>query len=71
MLFCVLFNFQYLLFGLVVFYRDGRNTKNYASSMMVWWGVLCTLASFLGLIFKPEIYGNFRTVFKFNTELRK
>jgi hypothetical protein len=25
----------------------------------------------LGLIFKPEIYGNFRTTFRYDTELRK
>lgn len=53
MLFCVLFNFQYLLFGLVVYYQDGRNTANYASSMIIWFGVLCTVCSFLGLVFKP------------------
>jgi hypothetical protein len=53
MLYCVLFNYQYLLFGLIEFYQDGRNTKSYASSMIIWYGVLCTICSFLGLIFKP------------------
>ena len=65
-LFCVLFNLQYLVFGTVVFYRDGRDTANYSSSMMVWWGLLCTVCSCAGLVLKPEIYGNFRTVFKYN-----
>lgn len=31
MLYIVLFNLQYFMFGLIVFYQDGRNTKNYAS----------------------------------------
>ena len=71
MLFCVLFNFQYLLFGMIAFYQDGRDTKSYASSMIIWLGMVCTVLSFLGLVFKPEIYGNFRTVFRYNSELRK
>ena len=71
MLFCVLFNFQYLVFGVIAFYKDGRNTVNYASSTIISLGMLCTVCSFLGLVFKPEIYGNFRTVFKYDTELRK
>ncbi len=66
MLFCVLFNFQFLLFGMIVFYRDGRNIKDYSSSMIIWWGVFCTLLSFFGLIFKPELYGNFRAAFKYD-----
>ena len=69
MLFCVLFNLQYLLFGTVVFYQDGRDTANYSSSMMIWGGVLCTVCSCVGLVLKPEIYGNFRTVFKYKKEL--
>jgi hypothetical protein len=69
-LYGVLFNFQFFLFSLVVFYRDGRNTLNYASCMICWFGAFCTLCSFLGLVFKPEIYGNFRTAFKYNSELR-
>ena len=71
MLFCVLFNFQYLVFGVIAFYKDGRNTVNYASSTIISFGMLCTVFSFLGLVFKPEIYGNFRSVFKYDTELRK
>lgn len=31
MLYIVLFNLQYFLFGLIVFYQDGGNTKNYVS----------------------------------------
>ena len=53
MLFSVLFNLQYLVFGLTAFYKDGRNTANYASSMIIWFGLLSTVGSFLGLIFKP------------------
>ncbi len=70
MLFIVLFNFQYFLMGLIVFYQDGRNLKDYMSSMTIVFGGLCTICSFLGLIFKPEIYGNFRTAFRFDNELR-
>jgi hypothetical protein len=71
MLFCVLFNFQYLLFSMIAFYQDGRDVKNYGSSMIIWLGMVCTVLSFLGLIFKPEIYGNFRTAFQYDIELRK
>jgi hypothetical protein len=71
MLFCTLFNFQYLLFGLIAFYRDGRDITNYASSTSLALGLFCTVCSFAGLIFKPEIYGNFRTAFRYDTELRK
>ncbi len=69
MLFCVLFNWQYLLFGMIAFYRDGRDITNYGSSMIIWLGMACTLLSFLGLVFKPEIYGNFRMVFRYNDDL--
>jgi hypothetical protein len=71
MLFCVLFNWQYLLFGMIAFYRDGRDITNYGSSMIIWLGMACTVLSFMGLVFKPEIYGNFRTCFRYDTELRK
>ena len=70
-LFSVLFNFQYLMFGLIAFYRDGRDITNYASSTAISLGLLCTVCSFVGLLFKPEIYGNFRTAFRYDTELRK
>ncbi len=53
MFFNVMFNLQSLLMGTVEFYEDGRNSGNYASSMMIWFGVFCTICSFLGLIFKP------------------
>jgi hypothetical protein len=53
MLFCVLFNFQYLLFGMIAFYQDGRDLRSYSSSMIIWVGNVCTLLSLLGLIFKP------------------
>jgi hypothetical protein len=71
MLFCTLFNFQYLMFCLIAFYRDGRDITNYASSTVLSLGLFCTVCSVLGLIFKPEIYGNFRTAFRYDTELRK
>jgi hypothetical protein len=69
MLFCVLFNWQYLLFGMIAFYRDGRDITNYGSSMIIWLGMACTLLSFVGLVFKPEIYGNFRMAFRYNDDL--
>lgn len=69
-LYGVLFNYQYFLFSLIVFYRDGRNSFNYPSSMIIWTGGFFTLCSFIGLILKPEIYGNFRSVFKYNKDLR-
>lgn len=53
MLFCVLFNFQYLLFGMITFYQDGRDIKNYGSSMIIWLGMACTVLSFVGFIFRP------------------
>ena len=53
MLFCVLFNFQYLLFGMIAFYQDGRDIKSYSSSMIIFLSNLCTLMSFLGMILKP------------------
>ena len=71
MLFSVLFNFQYLMFGLIAFYRDGRDITNYASFTVISLGLLCTVCSFVALLFKPEIYGNFRTAFRYDTELRK
>ena len=71
MLLSVLFNFQYLMFGLIAFYRDGRDVTNYASSTAISLGLFCTVCSFVGLVFKPEIYGNFRTAFRYDTELRK
>ncbi len=71
MLYCVLFNFEYLMFGTIAFYQDGRDVKNYASSMIIWLGMACTLVSFVGLIFRPDIYGNFRTAFRYDLELRK
>jgi hypothetical protein len=69
LLFCVLFNLQYLLFGMIAFYRDGRDVMNYGSSMIIWLGMACTVLSFVGLVFKPEIYGNFRMVFRYNDDL--
>ena len=69
MLFCVLFNLQSLLFGMIAFYQDGRDVKNYGSSMIICLGMVCTVFSFIGLIFKPEIYGNFRMVFRYNDDL--
>jgi hypothetical protein len=69
MLFCVLFNFQYLMFGMIAFYQDGRDVNNYSSSMIIWLGMACTVMSFIGLIFKPDIYGNFRMVFRYNDDL--
>jgi hypothetical protein len=53
MLFCVLFNFQYLLFGMIAFYQDGRDIKSYTSSMIICLSNLCTVLSFLGFVFKP------------------
>jgi hypothetical protein len=53
MLYIVLFNLQYFLMGVVVFYQDGRNTKEYLSSMIVSLGGLCTVLSLLGLVFRP------------------
>lgn len=68
-LFMTLFNYQYFLFSLIVYYQDGRNVKNYGSTMIIWIGGLVTLCTFIGLVFKPEIYGNFRTVFRYNKEI--
>ena len=53
MLYIVLFNLQYFLFGMIVFYQDGRNVKEYLSSMIVSFGGLLTLVSIIGLILKP------------------
>jgi len=53
MLYIVLFNLQYFLFGTIVFYQDGRNVKEYLSSMIVSFGGLITLVSVIGLILKP------------------
>ena len=53
MLYILLFNLQYFLFGMIVFYQDGRNVKEYLSSMIVSFGGLMTVCSVFGLILKP------------------
>lgn len=69
MFFCVMFNFQYLLFGMITFYQDGRDVKNYESLMLIWFGFTCTVMSIIGLIFKPEFYQNLRMVFKYKEKI--
>ena len=53
LLYVVLFNYQYFLFNLITFYWDGRNTDDYASTMIVIIGGLTTFLSFVGLVVKP------------------
>lgn len=68
--FFVFFNFQYFMVSAIVSFEDGRNTLDYKSTMIVFFGGLATFGCLIGLICKPEIYGNFRTVFKYDKELR-
>ena len=64
----VLFNFQFLMFSIVNYYADERGALDYLSLMFIPLSLTVTVLSFLGLIFKPEIYGNFRTSFRFDIE---